>query len=69
MRDTASNAANVCNTTARPATCWYCLGSTVPARVPLPAQGIKAQMRAELSVGRWQGLDEVLTASAGEIGS
>jgi len=41
-RATAAKAASVCNTMGCPATGWYCFGWAVPARAPLPAQGIKA---------------------------
>ena len=33
-----------------PATSWYCLGMGVPARLPVPAQGIKAWKRGVLGV-------------------
>ena len=47
---TCRNACTVCQTIARPASNWYCLGlicpaRLIPARLPLPAQGINAKIR------------------------
>jgi hypothetical protein len=39
---TRANACKVSMTMGCPATSWYCLGMGVPARLPVPAQGIKA---------------------------
>ena len=41
-RNTAAKAASVWRTIGCPAMVWYCLGPALPARVPLPAQGIRA---------------------------
>ena len=45
MRLTAAKAASVCITIGLPAIGSYCLGPVVPARLPWPAQGIRAKNR------------------------
>ena len=45
-RARAAKAASVCQTIGWPATRSYCLGPAVPARLPVPAQGISAKKRA-----------------------
>ncbi|MDB5885536.1 MAG: mfd [Polaromonas sp.] len=47
-RPTRRKAARVCSTIACPATAWYCLAAPkaeTPARLPCPAQGIRAKKR------------------------
>ena len=41
---TAAKAARVCITMGLPAITRYCLGAPAPARVPLPPQGMSAQI-------------------------
>src|SRR3954469_17837466 len=55
MRSTCANASNVCSTRGRPASGSYCLGPSVPARVPVPAHGSTAWNRAGES-GGWAGM-------------
>ena len=42
---TWASAARVCATSGRPATGMYCLGPSLPARLPLPAHGTRAKKR------------------------
>ena len=43
MRFTPAKADSVCQTMGWPPTRSYCLGPAVPARLPLPAQGMRAK--------------------------